>query len=65
MFYFVERFLFSSGEIFCPIKPAKILLNLLNSCIKWLLSDAFTVMAINNSPMKSRSPQRLSGILRQ
>jgi len=34
VFYFVERFLFSSGKFFYPTKPAKILLNLLNSFIK-------------------------------
>src|SRR6218665_141820 len=28
VFLFLERFLFSSGEIFYPIKPAEILLNL-------------------------------------
>ena len=45
-FYFLERFLFSSGEILYPSKPAKILLNLLNSCIKRLLSDGFNMEAI-------------------
>ena len=46
VFYFCERFLFFSGEIFYPTKPAKILLNLLNSCIKRLLSDGFNMAAI-------------------
>ena len=45
-FLFLERFLFSSGEIFYPTKPAKILLNLLNSSIKRLLSDGFNMAAI-------------------
>src|SRR6218665_2658779 len=37
-FYVLERFLFSSGYTFHPTKPAKIILNLLNSCIQRLLS---------------------------
>ena len=45
-FLFLEHFLFSNGDIFYPTKPAKILLNLLNSCIKRLLSDGFTMAAI-------------------
>jgi len=40
-FYFLEGFLFSSGEVVYPTKPAKHLQNLLNSCIKQLLSDGF------------------------
>jgi len=36
-FYFLERFLFSSGDFFYPTKPAKILRNVLNSGIKRLL----------------------------
>ena len=46
VFYFLERFLFSSGEILYPTKPAKILLHLPNSCIKQLLSDEFNMAAI-------------------
>jgi len=42
----LERFLFSSGEIFYPTEPDKILLNLLNSCIKRLISDEFNMAAI-------------------
>jgi len=61
----LERFLFSSGEIFYNTKPAKIPLNLLNSCIKRLLSDEFNMAAIKHSLTKSRSPQTLSCILRQ
>jgi len=41
----LERFLFSSGEIFHPTEPAKILLNLINSRIKRLLSDGFNMTA--------------------
>src|SRR6218665_802327 len=48
-FYFLERFLFSIGKICYPTKPAKILLNLLNFCIKRLLSDGFNVAVIGNS----------------
>jgi len=61
----LEHFVFSSGEIFYPLKPAKIILNLLNSCIEQLLSDGFNMAAIQNSLMKSRNPQTLSCILRQ
>src|SRR6218665_1528892 len=46
VFYFLERFLFSSGEIFYPSKPAKILLSVLNICIKPLLSDGFNKAAM-------------------
>src|SRR6218665_2170415 len=60
VFYFWERFLFSSGKICYLTKPAKILLNLLNSCIKRLLSDGFNMAAIKHSLMKSRNPQTLS-----
>ena len=42
VFYLFEHFLFSNDEMFYPTNPAKILLNLRNSCIKWLLSDGFT-----------------------
>jgi len=42
----LERFLFSSGEIFYATKPAKTLLNLLNFSIKRLLSDGFNMAAI-------------------
>src|SRR6218665_1944200 len=59
-FLFLERFSVSSGEILYSTKPAKILLNLLNSCIKRLLSDEFNMAAITNSLMKSRIPQTLS-----
>jgi len=45
-FLFLERFLLSSGEIFYPSKPAKILLNLLNFSVKRLLSDGFNMAAI-------------------
>ena len=48
-FYFLERFLFSSGEIAYPIKLAKVLLNLLNSCIKRLLSEGFNIAAMKIS----------------
>ena len=58
-FYFLERF-FSSSEICYPTKLAKILLILLNSCIKRLVSDKFNMAAIKHSLMKSRSPQTLS-----
>jgi len=61
---FLNVFLFSSGEFFYRTKPAKFLLNLLNSCIKWLLSDRFNIAAIKNTLMKSCSPQTLSCILR-
>jgi len=46
VFYFWNVSLFSSGELFYTIKPAKILLNQLNSCIKRLLSDRFNMAAI-------------------
>ena len=39
VFLFFERFLFSSGALFYPTKPVKIVLNLQSSCIKRLLSD--------------------------
>src|SRR6218665_3605656 len=45
-FLFLERFLFSSGEIFYATKPAKILLNLLNFSIKRLLSDGFNIAVL-------------------
>ena len=45
-FLFLERFLFSSAEIFYPTKPNKLLLNLLNFSIKRLLSDGFNMAAI-------------------
>jgi len=64
-FLFLERFLFSSGETFYPTKPSKILLNLLNSCMKRLLSDGFNMAAMKNSLMKSHSPQTLSFLLTQ
>src|SRR6218665_3902249 len=47
-------FFIFSGDISYPTKPAKILLNLQNSCIKRLLSDGFNMAAIKNSLMKSR-----------
>src|SRR6218665_41304 len=65
VFYFLERFLFFSGEILYSTEPAKILLNLLNSCIKRPLSDEFKMAAIKHSLMKSHSPQTLPRILRQ
>jgi len=43
---FFGTFLFSSGEIFILLKPDKILLNLLHSCINRLLSDGFYMAAI-------------------
>src|SRR6218665_150362 len=46
VFLFLERFLFSSGEIFYPTKPAKILLNLLKFSIKRLLSDGFNMAVL-------------------
>jgi len=46
VFLFLQRFLFSSGELFYPIKSAKTLLNLLNSFIKRLLSHGFNRAAI-------------------
>ena len=46
VFLFLERFLFSSGEMFYPTKPAKILLNLLNFSIKRLSSDRFNMAVI-------------------
>jgi len=49
MFFFIlERFLFSNGDIFYLTKPAKILLNMLNSCIQRLLSYGFNVVAIKS-----------------
>ena len=45
----MERFLFSISEFFYPTKPAKILLNLLDSYIKPLISDGFNVAAIEFS----------------
>jgi len=60
VFLFFGTFLFSSGKFFYPSKPAKILQNLLNSCIKQLLSDGLNMTTINNYLMKSRSPQTLS-----
>ena len=59
-FLLFGTFLFSSEEFCYPTKFAKILLNLLNFCIKRLLSDGFNMAAIANSLMKSRSPQTLS-----
>src|SRR6218665_749036 len=69
VFLFLERFLLLSYEIFYPTKPAKILLNLLSSCIKRLLSDELnmTFVSYENSIMKSKcraySLQPLSCIL--
>ena len=57
VFNFLEGFLFSSAEYFHPTKPAKILLNRLNSCIKRLLSDGFNTVTIKNSLMKSHRRQ--------
>ena len=48
IFYFWNVFLYSSGEIFYPTKLTKILLNLLNSCIKRLLIDGFNMAAIKD-----------------
>src|SRR6218665_3524456 len=64
--YFLELFLFSCGDLFYPTKPAQILLSLLNSCIKRLLSDGFNMadLAIKSSLMKSCSPQTLLSVAR-
>src|SRR6218665_2085692 len=59
-FYYLERFYFLVREFCYPTKFAKMLLNLLNFCIKRLLSDGFNMAAIATSLMKSRSPQTLS-----
>src|SRR6218665_253149 len=64
-FIFWNVFLFSNGEIFSPTKPAKILLNLLNSCRKRLLSERFNMAPIRNSLMKNRYHETLSWLLRQ
>jgi len=51
----LERFLFSRGEICYRTKPAKILLNLQNSCVKRLFSDRFNISCSNKKAlMKSR-----------
>ena len=57
-FLFLERSLFSSVESFFPSKPAKILINLLNSCIKRLLSDGFNMAAIKKLMFKKSSSPR-------
>ena len=61
----MERFLFSSGEFFYPIKSAQPvgLLNRLNSYIKRILSDGFDVAALNNSIMKSRRLCKTSNVV--
>src|SRR6218665_355339 len=69
LFIFLECYLFFSGKTLYPTKPAKILLNLLNSCIKRLLSDGFNIAAIkklsHKEPyLKSRSSQTLSCIIK-
>ena len=46
VYYFWNVFLFPSGEISYPIKPAKILLNLLHFSIKQLLNDGFNMAVI-------------------
>ena len=46
VFLFLGTFLFSSGEICYPTKPAKILLNLQNSWIKRRLNDGFNMAAV-------------------
>ena len=57
VFFIFQNVLFSSGEFFYPTKSAKILLNLLNSCIKRLLGDGFNMAELyKNSLLKSRSP---------
>src|SRR6218665_2962779 len=60
---FFNVFLF--WNIFYFLVAKFISLNLLNSCIKRLLSDGFNMAAIKNSHMKSHSLQMLSCILRQ
>ena len=63
VFIFWNVFYFLVANFFYPTKPAKIVLNLLDSCIKRLFSGGFNMEAIQNSLMKSRSPQTLSCIL--
>ena len=58
-FFILERFLFSSGQIFNPNKLVKLLhVGLLY--IKRLLCDGFSMAAAGNSLMKSHSSQTLS-----
>src|SRR6218665_1024446 len=64
-FFIFRNVFFIVATLFHPTKPANILLNLLNSRIKRLLSDGFNMTAIKNSLMKSRSPQTLSCVLGQ
>src|SRR6218665_4067542 len=65
VFIFRNVFYFLVATLIYPIKPAKILLNLLNSRTKRLSSDGSTMAAMKKSLMKSRSYQTLSCILRQ
>ena|SRR6218665_1211851 len=60
-FIFCNVFYFLVENSFSPTEPAKILLNLLNSCTKRLLIDGFKMAAIDllNSLTNSRSPQTL------
>ena len=43
-FYFWKAFYTLVTNFFYPTKPSKILLNLLNSCIKRLVSDGFNIL---------------------
>jgi len=42
----MEHFYFLEAIFFYPTKPAKVLMNLLNSCIKRFLNDGFNTAAI-------------------
>src|SRR6218665_1179445 len=64
-FIFGNVFYFLVANFFIVLNLLKILLNLPNSCIKRLLSDGFNTTAIKHSLMKSRSPQKLSCVLRR
>src|SRR6218665_2331974 len=56
-FLFSRTFYFLVVNFSYPTKSAKILLNLLNSCIKRLLGDGFNMAELyKNSLLKSRSP---------
>ena len=50
IFYFWNVFYFLVANFFYPTKPANILLNLLNSCIKRLLRNGFYLAAIKILP---------------
>src|SRR6218665_3134295 len=59
-FIFLNISYFLVANIFYPSKPSKILLNLLNSCLKRILSDELNKAAMKNSLMNS--PQTMSCI---